>query len=180
MNTIDTFTVDRQALADAIALARDAGSGEDKKSSAERLARLLFEGMPFLTCKYLNVESVGNNIEWVVQYKGWHQRTLFDACGGYVLVQCKDWGVPVRAEDLHGLCDIMIKTRVRLGIIVAPTGICGRRHGGQAVREIRRAFDTHGLSMLVIAAEHLKEVAGGANFYDMLEYLIERVRFDFM
>jgi hypothetical protein len=180
LNTIDTFTVDRQALADAIALARDAGSGQDEKSSSEKLARLLFNGMPFLTCKYLNVESVGNEVEWVVQNHGWHRRTLFDACGDYILVQCKDWSTPVRAEDVSGLRDRMHKTKVRLGIIVAPKGICGRRHGGQAVREIRRAFDTHGLFMLVIAAEHLNEVAGGANFYDMLEYLLERVRFDFI
>ena len=173
MNTTDTFSVDTHELSQAIALARGAVSSEDKKSSLERLARLLFGGMPFLTCKYLNAESACGEIEMVAQYHGWNRLTFFDACGSYVLVACKEWHTPVVAEDLISLQERMLKTKVRLGIILAPTGICGRRKGGQAVREMRRAFDTHGLAMVLIAAEHLKAVADGANFYDMLEYLIE-------
>lgn len=180
MNTSDTFTVDTAALTRAVAAARDAESSETKKSSLEALTRLMFEAIPFLTCKYVNMEPTDCDVEFVVQYNGWNRPTAFDAFGRYFLVACKEWYAPVRAKDLRCLQDRMLKTRVGLGIILAPTGICGRRKGGQAVREIRRAYDTSGLCTAVVAAEHLRQVADGANFYEMLEYLIERIRFDFM
>jgi hypothetical protein len=180
LNTNDTFAVDTVALAQAVNALRDADSQEEKSSSLESLTRLLFEGIPFLTCKYVNSESIGSELEVVVQYNGRNPPTVFDAFGRYFLLHGKDWSAAVRTKDLTALLEKMQKSRVRLGIILAPLGICGRRKGGQAVREIRRAFDVHGVCTVVLCAEHLRQVVGGANFYDMLEYLIERTRFDFV
>jgi hypothetical protein len=176
----ETFKVDRQALRDAVDSARRAQTDEEKRSSLETLATLLFGGVPFLRCKYFNTRTSGGGIDIVVQYDGWDRNTVFDAFGRYILLDCKSWNMPVHAKDVRHLAEKMQKSRVKLGIILAPVGMSGRRKGGQAVREIRRAFDSHEMCMLVISAEHLLHVTNGANFYEMLEYLIERTRFDFI
>jgi hypothetical protein len=180
LNTTDTFSVDTQALAQAVNALRDADSQEAKCSSLETLTRLLFEGIPFLGCKHVNTEPIDSEIEVVVQYNGRTLPTVFDAFGRYFLLHGKDWNAPVRAKDLTALVERMQKSRVKLGFMLAPTGICGRRKGGQAVREMRRAFDVYGVSTVILCAEHLSQVVLGANFYDMLDYLIERTRFDFI
>ena len=176
----DTYTVNKQEFVQAVEAVRAAQSPDEERSTLETLARLLFEGVSFLTCKYANTGSTISEIEMVVQYDGWGRSTAFDGFGRYFLVACKNWTTPVRARDLQALQEKMQKSRVRLGILLAPTGICGRRKGGQAVREIRRAFDLQAMCTVVLSCEHLNHVANGTNFYDMLEYLIERTRFDFI
>ena len=176
----ETFKVDTQALSEAVSSVRSAQTNDEKRSSLERLATLLFDSVSFLKCKYLNAGTTSSEIDIVVQYDGWDRNTVFDAFGRYFLLECKNWNTPVHAKDVRTLTDKMRKSRVKLGIILAPMGICGRRKGGQAVREIRRAFDLHEMCTVVISAEHLVHVTNGANFYEILEYLIERTRFDFI
>ncbi len=176
----ETFKVDTKALSEAVSAVRSARTNEEKRSSLENLATLLFDGVPFLKCKYLNTRATSSEIDIVVQYDGWDRNTVFDAFGRYFLLECKNWNTPVHAKDVRELVEQMRKSRVKLGIILAPMGMCGRRKGGQAVREIRRAFDLLEMCTVVISAEHLAHVTNGANFYELLEYLIERTRFDFI
>lgn len=167
-------------LRQALASLKSAGVGEARRSTLESLVRLLFESVPLFSVKHVNQRPARGELEIVIQCDRTERNTVFDAFGRYFLVGCKGWDDPVGVQDVRNLAERMRASRVKLGIILAPSGIAGKRSGGVAIREVRRAYESNDLLMIVISAEHVEGVARGADFHEVLEYLIERMMFDLL
>ncbi|MGO9117767.1 MAG: restriction endonuclease [Desulfomonilaceae bacterium] len=175
-----TFSIDAQQYSAALAAVKSARTNQQKKKSLEGLAKLLFEGIPFLSFRYSNLRTASAEIDLVFVYKGFNETTVFDELGRYFLVECKNWKDAVGVKYVRDFIQKMSNSRVKLGVIVAPKGVTGADEGADALRQIHAIYDKEGLFVVVIAEEHLEEVRKGANFYELLEYEIESIRFDFI
>jgi hypothetical protein len=175
-----TFSIDAQKYSAALAKTKKARTNEQKKQSLESLAKLLFQAIPFLSFKYSNLRTASAEIDLVFLYKGFKETTVFDELGRYFLVECKNWKDPVGAKHVRDFVGKMKSSKVKLGVLVAPKGVTGDCDSADALREIHRTFDQDGLFVIVIAEELLNLIEKGGNFYDLLEYEIESIRFDFV
>jgi hypothetical protein len=174
------FSIDVQEYSAALAKTKTARTNEEKKKSLEGLAKMLLQGIPFLSFKYSNLRTASAEIDLVFVYKGFKETTVFDELGRYFLVECKNWKDPVGAKHVRDFIGKMKSSKVKLGVLVAPNGVTGADDGADAWREIRRIYDQDGLFIIVIVEEHLELVKKGENFYELLEYAIESIRFYFV
>jgi hypothetical protein len=175
-----TFSIDARQYATALSETKVAQTNDEKKKSLERLAKLLFEGIAFLSFKYSNLRTASSEIDLVFRYRGYQETTVFDELGSYFLVECKNWKDSVGAKHVRDFIGKMQSSRVRLGVLVAPKGVTGDGDSADALREIHKTYDKDGLYVVVIAEEHLESVKMGGDFYELLEYEIESIRFDFV
>lgn len=144
----------------------------------EDLAALLFEGMPFLTVKYRNLQTSTSEIDLVVQNNGWNRRTIFDEFGRYSLVECKNWSAKIGAKHIRDFVGKLNKTQTKLGFFFARNGITGTRNGTDALREIHASFDSEGIYVIVLSEEDFIAIQNGSSFYDILDNRIDGLRFD--
>lgn len=175
-----TFSINAQEYSAALDATKRARGNRRKQQSLERLAKLLFQGIPFLSFKYSNLRTASSEIDLVFLYMGFKKTTVFDELGRYLLVECKNWKDPVGAKHVRDFIGKMQKSRVKLGVLVAPNGVTGASDSADALREIHTIYDKDGLFVVVIAEEHLELLKQGANFYELLEYEVESIRFDFV
>ncbi len=175
-----TFSIDARKYSAALAATKRARTNKQKKESLEGLAKLLFQGIPFLSFKYSNLRTASAEIDLVFLYRGFKETTVFDELGRYFLVECKNWKDPVGAKHVRDFIGKMQNSRVKLGVFVAPKGVTGVGDSAYALREIHTTYNKDGLFVVVIAEEHLELVRKGENFYELLEYEIESIRFDFV
>lgn len=173
------FSIDAQEYATALDKTKTAQTNDEKKESLESLTKLLFQSIVFLSFRYSNLRTASAEIDLVFRYQGFKETTVFDELGLYFLVECKNWKDPVGAKHVRDFIGKMQSSRVKLGVLVAPEGVTGDADSADALREIRKAYDKDGLFVPVIAEEHLELIKKGGNFYELLEYEIERIRFDF-
>jgi hypothetical protein len=174
----DVFRIDIIQYSSLWEATKTATTNEAKGKTLERLANLVFEGMPFLVVKYRNLRTSSSEIDLVLQYKGWDRPTLFDDFGRYVLVECKNWGSPIAAKQVRDFIGKMRKTRVSLGVIFAKNGITGAHSGVDALRELHSAFDQDNIYVIIVSEEDLEAVKDGISFYDILDTKVDQLRFD--
>lgn len=172
--------LDLKHYSKALESARKAETNADKKTTLEKLAKMLFESIPFLTCKFTNIRTASSEIDLVIQYKGWIETTVFDDLGTYFLVECKNWKEPVGAKHVRDFIQKIEKSMLNLGVLIAPQGVTGANQGMDALREIHSAFDRLGLYVVVVRLDQLRAIEEGADFYQILEEEIARLRFDFI
>ncbi|MCL4552513.1 MAG: restriction endonuclease, partial [Candidatus Marsarchaeota archaeon] len=96
-----TFSIDAKEYSAALAKTKKARTNEQKKQSLEGLAKLLFQGIPFLSFKYSNLRTASAEIDLVFLYRGFKETTVFDELGRYFLVECKNWKDPVGAKHVR-------------------------------------------------------------------------------
>ena len=89
------FSIDVQQYSAALAAVKSARTNQQKKQSLEGLAKLLFQGIPFLSFKYSNLRTASAEIDLVFLYRGFKETTVFDELGRYFLVECKNWEDPL-------------------------------------------------------------------------------------
>jgi hypothetical protein len=174
----DTFKINLGQYSQLLEHVFLAETNDEKKKSLETLAKSLFESIPFLICKHSNLRTASSEIDLVIQYCGSNLLTIFDEFGRHLLVECKNWKSSVGAAQVRDFLVKIQKSRVKLGIIFAKNGISGEHGGANALREIHAAFDAHGIYLLVVSEEDLRAIERGANFYEILDEKIDRIRFD--
>jgi hypothetical protein len=152
-------------------------TNDQKKKSLELLARTLFESIG-LICKYVNLRTTSSEIDIVVQIRDQKECGALNDFEPYILVECKNWKSPMGAAQVRDFIVKLQKTQLKLGIIFSKNGVSGKRYAGDAVREIRRVFDTDGLYILVISGKDLRAVEQGASFLEILDQKIDHLRFD--
>ncbi len=177
---IKTFSIDAQEFSAALARTKAARTNDEKGKSLEHLAKLLFEGIPFVSCRHTNLRTASAEIDLVFFSKGYQEATIFDEIGHYFLVECKNWKDPVGAKHVRDFVGKMQQSRVQLGVLVAPPGVSGDCDGRDALYEIRHAYDQHGLYVVVVSKEQLELVEKGEDFYQILQCEIEMIRFRFV
>jgi hypothetical protein len=177
---IDTerYKIDISIYAPLLEAVFKAESNNEKKKSLEKLAKYLFETIPFLSCKYIDLRTRSSEIDIIVEFRGADRLTIFDEYGRYFLIECKNWKESVGAAQVRDFIGKLRKSRTKLGVILAKNGISGERNGAEAVLEIHTAFHTDGVYVLVISEEDLRAVERGDNFYDILDKKIDNLRFD--
>ncbi len=173
----ETFRLQLRQYAHQLDFVMAAETNDEKKRSFEGLAKLLFDGIPFLTCRDANLRTSSSEIDIVVEYQGWTKPTLFDEFGRFCLVECKNWKSAVGVQQIRDFKGKLDKTKLKLGILFARNGITGADDGADGLREIRSTFDREGTYILVVAAEDLTAIERGANFYELLDEKMFGLRF---
>lgn len=75
----------------------------------------------------------------------------------HLVVECKNWAVPVNTATLTVFTGKLRKFRVDVGILVAANGITGDAHERTAAHEhLRHVYDRDGLAVIVIARTELE------------------------
>lgn len=174
----ETFHLQLDQYSRQLHLVGIATTNDEKKTTLESLAKLLFESIPFLTCRASNLRTSSSEIDIVIEYCGWTKPTLFDEFGRFCLVECKNWKEAVGAAQVRDFTGKLIKARIKLGVLFARNGITGENNGSDALNEIRSAFSRDGIYILVIAEEDLVAVKNSTSFYRILDNKMFQLRFD--
>jgi hypothetical protein len=157
--------------------AGEATDNESKGRTYEELASVLIQSIEYLTIRHRNLSTVTSEIDLLVRYEGCKARTFFDSCGEYLLVECKNWGVPADAKTLRDFAGKMEDCDVTLGIFLSRSGVTGRSHGEDALGVIRNQWHQYRRAILVVSEEDVEGLVNPADWYALLIDRYERVRF---
>lgn len=156
-----------------------AQTNDEKGKSLEQLARFLLNGLPSLSCKYVNLYTRSSEIDLVVEYS--QERGIlhpFHEVGRYCLVECKNWGKPVGVGPVRDFIGKLDKCKVPMGIIFSRNGVTGVDSGVDALREIQSQYDRNGVYLLVFSIEDVKDISRGKDFVEMIDKKADILRFD--
>lgn len=156
-----------------------AQTNDEKGKSLELLAKFLFDSVPSLSCKYLNLFTRSSEIDLVVEYNK-EKGVLypFHETGRYCLVECKNWSKPVGVSPVRDFIGKLDKCKIPLGIIFSKNGVTGVDSGVDALREIQSHYDRNGVYLLVFSLDDVKDISRGKDFVDMVDKKSDILRFD--
>lgn len=158
---------------------REAVTNDDKKRSLEGLVQFLIGRTDNLLVKYTDLRTASSEIDLIVENRGKNKRhTMFDEFGRHFLVECKNWSSPIGAKEVRDFVGKLLKTKIRLGVLVTRKGVTGSDGGEDALREIHFCFDVLNTAVLVLADEDLEALCAGADLHDWLDKKLDRLRFD--
>lgn len=172
------YKLDLAQLRSMLTATQQAQTNNEKKVSYESLARFILESLPFLKCKYTNLRTKSSEIDLVMEYGGWSEKTVFDWLGRYVLVECKNWASPVGASEIRDFIGKMGQTGANLGFVFARNGITGERDGADAVREIHNAWQSHKKAVIIFSESDISTLMAGASLYEIIDQKIDARIFD--
>lgn len=166
-------------LVKLIEAVENAQTNDEKGKSLERLANFLFDNVPSLHCKYLNLFTRSSEIDLVIEYN--HEKGVlhpFHEAGRYCLVECKNWSKPVGVSPVRDFIGKLDKCKVQLGIIFSKNGVTGVDSGVDALREIQSHYDRNGVYLLVFSLDDVKDIYKGKDFVDLIDKKSDILRFD--
>jgi GTPase Era involved in 16S rRNA processing len=137
-----------------------AQTNDEKGKSLEQLAKFLFDNVPSLSCKYLNLFTRSSELDLVVEYN--HEKGIlhpFHEAGRYCLVECKNWSKPVGVSPVRDFIGKLDKCKISLGIIFSKNGVTGVDSGVDALREIQSHYDRNGVYLLVFSLDDVKDIS---------------------
>jgi hypothetical protein len=157
-------------------LLRRLGRPSDKGRSLERIAHYLLSMIP--GCRaYLRKPTGSSDLDVVGSFQGpsLDFRAEFSR---YFVCECKDWNTKADFTTIAKLARTLDSVKSRFGIILSKDGISGAGRGRFAEREQLKVFAANGIAIVVITLEHLKRVANGECFLEILRGEYEMVRLD--
>lgn len=166
-----------QELQTATKAANEATDNHSKGRTYEDLASILIQSLEYLTIRHRNLPTVTSEIDILARYEGAEERTFFDSCGEYLLIECKNWGVPADAKTLRDFAGKMADCDVTLGIFLSRSGVIGRSHGEDALGVIRNQWHQHRRVIIVVSEEDIDGLVNPVDWYLLLLDRYERVRF---
>ncbi len=109
-----------------------------------------------------------------------HDNPFHEMFGQYLIIECKNWKDPVGAPVIRSFVGNLQSVNVTGGILIAKKGISGQNHKKKlhAELEIAKAYHRHGITIIVLTENDLKEIADGANLIKILLKNYEMTRFD--
>lgn len=166
-----------QELQTATKAANEATDNQSKGRTYEDLASILIQSLEYLTIRHRNLPTVTSEIDILARYEGSETRTFFDSCGEYLLIECKNWGVPADAKTIRDFAGKMADCDVTLGIFLSRSGVTGRSHGEDALGVIRNQWHQHRRVIIVVSEEDIDGLVNPVDWYLLLLDRYERVRF---
>ena len=151
------------------------------KEKGDRLEQLI----SYLFAVELGFEVIGSTTapdsQNDVLIRNRHHDPVIASLGDYLLVECKNWNVPVGAPRVRDFAGKLRSTKVKTGVLVSRKGVTGgnrtKRIGAWAT--INKEYSQDGTAVLVIKDNVIKEICEGRSKLS-LELLdqFEGVRFD--
>jgi hypothetical protein len=172
------FTLSRESLVAALDAVTRAETSHEKGKSLESLGAMLFGGLNGIAVKYRNLLGASSEIDIVVEYNRTVFNPAFDEFGRYALIECKNWESSVGAKHVRDFKVKLDKTKVRLGFLLARNGVTGAHDGADALREIHSTMDRDGVFIIVVTLDDISSILAGADFYQIIDDRIDRLRFD--
>lgn len=173
----DYFSLDINQFEDAVDLLDEAESSYKKGEAFEDLAGLLFGGVEFLKVRDKQLRTNTGEIDVVVEYEGYDEKTIFDEYSRFILAECKNWSDTVGVPQIRDFKGKMDKSYTDFGVIFAREGISGD-DGADAIRWIHDYFQREGNVILVIDDDEIARIKSGEGFYNILDDLLYGRRFD--
>lgn len=160
-------------------LIKAARTNDEKKKSLESFMEYLISKVDCLRVKHRDRRTSSSEIDLIVENVGGSGSSFYDEFGRHFLVECKNWADRVGAKEVRDFVGKMLKTKQRLGILAARKGVTGANGGEDALREIQFCYDKLDVVVLVVTENDMKSICLGANFTEMLDAKLDRIRFDF-
>lgn len=173
----ENFHLDLADYSKALRKADKANSANEKGTSLENIAKLLFESVTCVTVRDTNVVTRSGEIDLIIEYTGSEKLTLFDSYSRFLLIECKNWIDPVPAKEVGHFETKLAKSDVDLGLLFAWSGISGE----DRVEHARRILDTTSgkrPKIIVFDERDLYRIVKGESFYEMIDSKLYRRRFD--
>jgi hypothetical protein len=171
------FAIDRTELERRLESACTAVSAAQKGDAFEDLADYMLSGLSCVETRKRNVATATGELDLVCRFKEGETPGFLSAMGDkYFVVECKNWQTPVSSKEVEIFIGKLQKCRSQFGVLFSRNGITGRT-GLDAVGNIEGAWRQHGIVIVVVSEETVRQVVEGFDFYYVLERLYEAVRF---
>ena len=171
------FNIDPKGLEHRLQEACDAVEASKKGKTFEDLAGYLISALSCAEIRRRNLATATGELDLVCRLKPTNPPGLLGAADdGYFVVECKNWQDPVTSKDIEIFVGKLQKCRCRMGIVFSRNGITGKA-GRDAVGNVEAIWRQHGIIILVITEETIRQVIEGYDFYSICERLYEEVRF---
>jgi len=150
---------------------------KDKKGiELERLAEYLLSIVPgFRTYRRLRSETTDYDILCNVEGTSMDYRAEL---GRYFICECKDWEKPVDVTTITKFFSVLESAKCKSGILFSRKGISGEDSYKYAKREVIKAFQRSGLTVLIIDESDIDKISKGQNLISLLRKKYEETRFD--
>lgn len=173
----ENYEIDLKLLEDALDSVDEAESTQEKGDTFEMLAELLFGAIPFLRVRQRKELTKTSEIDLVVEYTGYSEKTIFDNQSDYILVECKNWSGSVGAPQVRDFRGKMGDLKVDTGVIFARNGVSGDKNS-DAHRLIHDSQKQYDQMILVVGDDELNKLLEGESFYQLLDGQMYERRFD--
>src|ERR1700674_118927 len=171
------FTIDRDQLEQRLDTACAAKSNDDKKTTFESLALFLFDAIECVEIRKQNLLTDTGELDIVGRFTNPSAKPAFwNTADPYFVVECKNWRTTVTSREVEVFVGKLQKCRARFGILFSRNGVTGRS-GRDAVGNIDAAWRQHGIVLIVVSEDIIRQVIRGWDFYTILEQLVEAARF---
>lgn len=143
---------------------KNATTNDEKKKSLEDLAEIIVKQIDGLEVLDRNLRSSAEEIDLLVGNES--KEIFWVRLGSPILLECKNWAVPVGSKEIRDFAGKMESTSVTTGILVTPSGVTGDefRDARLKIRENRQK----GRHIVVIENEDLLEIANGIHPSDKI------------
>ncbi len=139
--------------------AANAKGNNDKKLTYEYLAIFLIGAIDGLTIISHDKRGASEEVDLWVSNES--KDPFWQNMGSVFIVECKNWGEPVGAQEIRDLRSIMADKHIKLGILLSRKGVTGDK-GHDAVLEIQKAIRDE-IHIVVIDETDLLEIANGSH-----------------
>lgn len=165
------YEMDLVRLENAINAVDQASTTQEKGDTFEELADLLFGAIPFLRVRGKKELTKTSEIDLVVEYTGYSERTIFNNWSDLILVECKNWSGSVGAPQIRDFRGKMNDLKVNLGVLFARNGVSGDETT-DAQGLIRDTYMNKDVMILVGGDDELTKLLDGESFYELLDDLM--------
>lgn len=146
----------------------DAASSNNEKGHAlENLICLLLEAVPGTRIRR-NLVDVFRAEEVDVLLYNLKAPNGFHFLSNIILVECKNWTVPVGAKDVDFFCTKVKDRCAEYGILIAANGITGDPMEFSSANQIISSNLSHGIRILVIKLEDLRNIVSTEDFINLI------------
>jgi|AGTN01.3.fsa_nt_gi hypothetical protein len=143
----------------------------------EKLARYAMGCMPGARINVTREYQQGTDTDYdvVCSLDGFHVDFRTEL-GRYFIGECKASQSATSYEVMAKFCRVLDEVKAKLGVLFALNGITGQNVGANAESEQLNVYRDRGIVIIVITEAHLRRVARGHNFINILRRKYDQVR----
>jgi len=162
--------LDRQKIAALLADGDAATTAPEKGKKFEELIKLAFGYVPGLKFYKSNILNNAGSEEIDVAFFNNKSKSGFPFLPFLLLVECKNWSVPVGAVNVREFSTKLKHRACAHGVLVAANGITGNQQDRTAAHDaVRMALATEGISIIVVTRAEIEAWNSAADIVDLFK-----------
>lgn len=173
----ELFKIDLEEYKSILVAVKEAVTADEKKKTLENLSEYVFNSTTIFEIVDADRRTNTAEIDRIASIKA-IPATFVQEWGSYLIIECKNWEIPVGSKEISRLGDNIDKAGCKVGVLFSKKGVTGRSNNDRdAVREIRSQYERYRRIIIVFSEKDLNEIAEGKNFLTMMEKKYRDLRF---